>query len=101
MKPVGNKGETLIEIIFSLAVLSVVVAAAAMVITASTKIISTNIDGRNSLQQEVEALAQNQNLETIESKTIQYSYSVGEDNYNDSFTVDKVRVMGRSLQKYQ
>lgn len=101
MKPVGNKGETLIEIIFSLAVLSVVVATAAMVITASTKIISTNIDGRNSLQQEVEALAQNQNLETIESKTIQYSYSVGEDNYNDSFTVDKVRVMGRSLQKYQ
>lgn len=101
MKRVGNKGETLIEVVFSLAVLAIVVSTATVTINASSKILSSNIDGRNMIQQEVEELHLEMNLETVDTNTISYTYSDGTDTYSDSFTVEKVRVSGKTLQKYR
>lgn len=97
----NNRGETLIEVVFSFAVIAVVVASSTLVINAANKIINSNLDGRRLLQQEVAQLHMNQNLETIEGLNIQYTYSDGTNSYSDNFAVEKVRVTGGSLQKYR
>lgn len=100
-KDMNNRGETMIEILFSLIVISIIVTMASMVIRSSNTIISTSVDSRSMLEEEVKDLSLDYNTEVIDTTTVHYTYTTSGGTYSGSFDVDRVHVKDKSLQKFK
>lgn len=97
----NNKGETLVELIVSLALLALFVTMLATAFQASTGSFYNNIETKRDLNEQVHQLTKEESVETAKSLTIKYKYTVGTEIKEDSFEVEMIRPLEGSLYKFR
>lgn len=97
----NNKGETLIELIVSLALLALLVTMLATAFQASTGSLATNIETKRNLNEQVRQLTLEESLQSAGNLTISYQYEAGSVIYSDSFGVELLQPQTGSLYKFR
>lgn len=97
----NNKGETLIELIVSLALLALLVTMMATSFQASNKSLYNNIVTKRDINTQIRQLTLEESIEQFETLNIQYHYVVGGVSYTDSFATEVVKPVSGSLYKFR
>lgn len=96
-----DKGETLIELIVSLALLALLVTMLVTVFKASTGSLYDTISTKRDLNAQAGRLLLEEQVEKAESLTIRYQYASGGSNHEGSFGAELLKVSGGSLYKFR
>lgn len=97
----NNRGETLIELIVSLALLALLVTMLATAFQASTGSLYTNIETKRGLNEQVRQLTLEEAVERTRGLTISYSYEAEGIIYSDSFEAELLKPQNGSLYKFR
>ena len=91
----------MIELVVSLALLTLLVTMLATVFQASTRSQYDIITTKRNMNTQVKQLLLEEGVEHIENLTIQYRYEAEGSQYTDSFNVEMIKATGGSLYKFR
>lgn len=99
----NNRGETLIELVVSMALLSLMVTMLVTVFQASASSLYQTIETKRNLNAQVSQLQLEEEamLQTLENLEIQTQYYVNGTEYSDSFAAELVKPVQGSLYKFR
>lgn len=97
----NNKGETLIELLVSLALFALIVTMLAIGFQTSTTSFYTNITTKRDLNEQVAWLVEEESVEKVQNLTIQYQHSTADGIYADSFMIEMLKPTEGSMYKFR
>ena len=96
-----NRGETLIELIISIALLSLMVTMLVTAFQASAGSLYNNIETKRALNQQVRQLTMEENTDSVRNLTISYKFEAESMIYSDSFEAELLKPQTGSLYKFR
>ena len=97
----NNRGETLIELIVSLALLALLVTLLATSFQAYTNSLYNNIETKRNLNEQVRQLTLEESVQNVGNLTISYRYEADSIFYSDSFEAELLKAQDGSLYKFR
>lgn len=100
-RTLDNKGETMIELVVSLALLALLVTMLATVFQASTRSLADTIMTKRDMNSQAGQLLLESAVEHVDNLTIQYQFAVDGSLHTDSFQVELIKAADGSLYKFR
>lgn len=97
----NNRGETLVEMTISLALFALTVTMLVTVFKSSSESLAGTMEAKQNICNQESAILLEDSLEKIDTRDIQYSYTVDGNNYTGSFSVDLCRTSEGVLYKFR